>query len=48
MSLPHDFRSKIGYNRLIQKVILEEIINIMAMTINNLDVELKMKNNQIK
>ena len=43
MSLPYDFQSKIGYNSLIQNVILEELINIMAKTITDLDVELKMK-----
>ena len=43
MSLPYDFRSKIGYNSLIQNVILKELINIMAMTINDLYIELKMK-----
>ena len=43
MSLPHDFQSKMGYNSLIQNVILEELINIMAMTTNDLDIELKMK-----
>ena len=39
MSLPHDFQSKIGYNSLIQNVILKELINIMAMTIYDLDIE---------
>ena len=43
MSLPYDFQSKIWYNSLIQNVIVEELINIMAMTITDLDVELKMK-----
>ena len=42
-SLPYDFQSKIGYNSLIHNVILKELINIMAMTINDLDIELKMK-----
>ena len=41
MSLPYDFQSRIGYNSLIQNVILKELINIMAMTINDLDIELK-------
>ena len=41
MSLPYDFRSRIGYNSLIQNVIFKELINIMAMTINDLDIELK-------
>ena len=41
MSLPYDFKSRIGYNSLIQNIILNEIINIMAMTINDLDIDLK-------
>ena len=41
MCLP--FQSKIRYNSLIQTVILKELINIMAMTINDLDIELKVK-----
>ena len=48
MSLPYDFQSKIGYNSLIQIVILKELINIMAMTVNDLDIELKMKISRIK
>ena len=36
MRLPYDFQSKIGYNSLIQNVILEELIT-------DLDTELKMK-----
>ena len=43
MSLPYDFRSKIGYNSLIQNVILKELINIMSLIIIDLDIELKMK-----
>ena len=43
MSLPYDFRSKIGYNSLIQNVILKELINIMSLIIIDLDLELKMK-----
>ena len=45
MSLPYDFQSKIGYNGLIQNVILKELINIMAMTLNDLDIELKILSN---
>ena len=41
MSLPYDFQSRIGYNSLLQNIILKELINIMAMTINDLDIELK-------
>ena len=47
-SLPYDFQSKIGYKSLIQNVILKELNNIMAMTINDLDIEMKMKNNRIE
>ena len=47
-SLPYDFQSKIGYNSLIQYVILKELINIMAMAINDLDIEVKMKISRIK
>ena len=42
MSLPYDFRSKIGYNTLIQNVVLKELINIMSLIIIGLDIELKM------
>ena len=48
MSLPYDFQSKIGYNSLIQNVILKELINIMGTTITDSDIELKMKNSRIK
>ena len=43
MSLPYEFRSKIGYNSLIQNVILKELINILSLIIIDLDIELKMK-----
>ena len=43
MSLPYDFQSKIGYNSLIQNVILKELITIMGTTITDLDIELKME-----
>ena len=46
--LPYIYQSKIGYDNLIQNVILEELINIMAVTINDLDMESKMKINRIK
>ena len=47
-SLPYYFQSKIGYNSLIQNVILKELINITAMTIKDLDIELKIKISRIK
>ena len=47
MSLPYDFQSRIGYNSLIENVILKEVINILTMTINDLDIELKISSNKI-
>ena len=46
--LPFNYQSKIGYDTLIQKVILKELINIMGGTINDLDIELKLKISRIK
>ena len=43
MSLPSEFRSRIGYNSLIQNVILKEIINMLCLIIVDLDIELKLK-----
>ena len=43
MRLPYNYQSKIGYDCLIQNVILTESINIMGTTITDLDIELKMK-----
>ena len=43
MSLPYEFRSKIGYNSLIQNVILKELINMLSLIIVDLDIELKLK-----
>ena len=40
-SLSYDFQSKVGYKSLIQNVFLKELINIIAMTINDLDIGLK-------
>ena len=48
MSLPYFFQSKIGYISLIQNVILKELNIIMAMTINELDIEFKMKISRTK
>ena len=47
MSLPFDFQSRIGYNSLIQNVILKELINIMSLKMTDLDIELKMISNKI-
>ena len=38
-----EYRSSMGYDFLIQKVILKELINIMGTVITDLDLELKMK-----
>ena len=46
--LPYNYQSKIGYDTLIQNVILKELINIMGTTITDLDIELKMKISRIK
>ena len=43
MSLPYEFQSKIGYNSLIQNVILKELINMLCLIIFDLDIELKLK-----
>ena len=48
MRLPYKYRSEIGYNCLIENVILKELINIMGTTIIDLDIELKMKICRIK
>ena len=41
--LPYNYQSDIGYDTLIQNVILKELINIMGATITDLDKELKKK-----
>ena len=46
--LPDSCLSKIGYDTLIQNVILKKLINIMGTTITDMDIELKMKNNRKK
>ena len=46
--LPYNYQSKIGYDTLIQNVILKELINIMGTTITDLDIELKMKISRIE
>ena len=43
MSLPYEFRSKIGYNSLIQNVILKELIIMLSLIIVDLGIELKLK-----
>ena len=46
--LPYTYQSKIGYDTLIQNVILKEIINVMGTTIVDIGMELKMKISRIK
>ena len=48
MRLPYKYQSKIGYDCLIQNIILKVLINIMAGTITDLDIELRMKISRIK
>ena len=43
MSLPYEFRSQIGYNSLIQNIILKELINVLSVLIIDLDTQLKIK-----
>ena len=46
--LPYIYQSKIGYDNLIQNMILKELINIMGTTITDIDIELKMKISRIE
>ena len=46
--LPYNYQSKMGYDTLIQNVILKELINVMGGTILHLDIELKMKMSRLK
>ena len=46
--LPLKYQSKIGYDFLIQNVILNELIDITCTTITELDIELKTKISRIK
>ena len=41
--LPYIYQSKLGYDTLIQNIIPKGLINIMGVTITDLDIELKMK-----
>ena len=43
LSLPYEFQSRIGYNSLIQNIILKELINMMSLIIIDLDIELKIR-----
>ena len=46
--LPYNYQSKIGYDALIQNILLEELLNIMGTVITDLHIELKMKISRIK
>ena len=41
-------QSKIGYDTMIQNVILKELINIMGTTSTDVDIEIKTKNSKTK
>ena len=41
--LPYKYQSKIGYDSLIQNVILKDLIKLMGTTIVDIDIEFKMK-----
>ena len=46
--LPYNYQSKLGYDTLIQNLILKQIINIMDTTKTDLDIEVKMETSRIK
>ena len=46
--LSYDHKIEIVYDNLIQNIILKELINIMGITITDLDMELKMKISRIR
>ena len=46
--LLYNYQSEIGYDTLIQNVVLNQLINIMATTITDLDIELKVKISRIE
>ena len=46
--LPYNYQSKIGYDSLIQNVNLRELINIMARTITEIVILIKMKISRTK
>ena len=48
MRFSYKYQSKTGSDTLIQNFILKELINIMVVTITDLDIELKMKISRIK
>ena len=46
--LLYNYQSKIGYDTLIQNVILKDIKNLMGFIIVDIDIESKMKNSRTK
>ena len=46
--LPYIYQSEIGYDTLIQNVILKELISLMGATIVDVDIKLKMKISRIE
>ena len=46
--LTYDRKIEIVYDKLIQNIILKELINIMSIIISDLDMELKMKTSRIE
>ena len=46
--LLYNYQLELGYDTSIQNIILKELINIMATTITDIDIELKMKISRIK
>ena len=46
--LTYDHNIEIAYDNLIQNIILKDLLNIMGITITDLDMELKMKISRIK
>ena len=42
--LPYNYKSKIGYDTLVQNIILKELINVMGTALTDIDIELKNEN----
>ena len=48
MKISYNYQSEIGYDCLIQNIILKELINIMGTIRTDLDIEVKMKISRIQ
>ena len=46
--ITYDCRIEIAYDKLIQNIILKELLNIMSIMTSDLDIELKMKISRIE